>query len=123
MSIGSELLTADTYHKMIQIAKSGLSYDSGDQGVINEYMYISQVPVHFLPMQYNTLKRIYIHHRPLWDKIRNEIVLLHYVGDKPWAPTDNKYNELNNLWRIAHETRNSESNRGDVEIKRRQVPA
>jgi lipopolysaccharide biosynthesis glycosyltransferase len=102
LSVGKKLLGIDVYDKMVQIAMSGRSYDGGDQGVINEYIHQYNIPVTYLPMQYNTLKRIYFHHPEIWNKIKDDIRLLHFVGkDKPWCPGDSRYNELYKWWEQA----------------------
>ena len=101
MVINKSLLSLSVYNEMIDYAMSGQSYDSGDQGVINEFMYKHNIKIHYLPMEYNTLKRVYFHHKPIWNKIKNNIKLLHYVGHKPWnryTVDDIKYKELNQLW-------------------------
>lgn len=83
-----------------QIARSGKSYDGGDQGVIN--LYLEQMGYYeILPIQYNLIKR-WLDRKPeqLWKMIENrEAIGLHFVGRKPWQNGgDPKYKALERIW-------------------------
>lgn len=88
-------------HRLLsEIARSGKSYDGGDQGVIN--LYLEAVgDYEILPIQYNLIKR-WLDRKPqkLWAMIRdNEAIGLHFVGRKPWQPGgDPKYKALEKIW-------------------------
>ena len=99
MVVNRIMIRPDVFTEIMSIARENISYDGGDQGVINEYLYRNNVSFGYLPQIYNTLKRIYHHHKELWVKIHEDIRLLHYVGAKPWAGGDEEnYAELNRLW-------------------------
>lgn len=55
------------------------SSDGGDQGFLNSVL---GNEVHWLPPEYNTLKRLLTHHPNLINL--NDVKVLHFVGDKPW---------------------------------------
>jgi lipopolysaccharide biosynthesis glycosyltransferase len=70
------------------------SKDGGDQGFLN-----SAFPDwHRLPPEYNTTKRLFSHHPELY--VPDDIKVLHYVGTKPWEPSepDGRYEELDHEW-------------------------
>jgi len=98
MIINKSLLNKDTFLKLIDIAKKKLSYDGSDQGVINEYIFQEKVDIGHLPTEYNALKRIYVHDRALYENIKDDIKLLHFVGKKPWEENDKDYEGLENIW-------------------------
>ena len=55
-----------------------------------------------LPYTWNMSKRWFQHFKGSWDMIKDEIIILHYVGrDKPWMKEieDPKYKKLNDVWR------------------------
>jgi len=96
MVINTPRLPSDTYKWMLDHALAGKSYDHSDQGVINAWMRKEKLR-HVLPVEYNTLKRMYTHNRGIYDNLN--VRLLHFVGDKPWfynrAP---EYEPLYRIW-------------------------
>ena len=54
-----------------------------------------------LPYTWNMSKRRYRHFGGSWNMIKDEIIILHYVGeDKPWMENeDYEYRRLNDVWR------------------------
>ncbi len=70
------------------------SKDGGDQGFLNNVF----PDWHRLPPEYNTTKRLFSHHPQLY--VHDDIKVLHYVGSKPWEPSeaDGRYEELDRRW-------------------------
>ena len=107
--INKPLLNKPTYDSLINMSLDVDSYDGGDQGVINNWLVDNNINFGYLPMIYNTLKRIYQYHRAVYNNIKDNIKIIHYVGRKPFQ--DNKaelpeYNELLDLWESYNEERN-----------------
>lgn len=70
-----------------------VSYDSGDQGFLNEVFH----DWHRLPHEYNVNKRWSAHHPNLFHLESTRVI--HFVGVKPWQPeTPTPYDELYRLW-------------------------
>jgi hypothetical protein len=72
----------------------------GAQVALNDYASLFQWPCE-LPYTWNMSKRWFSHFKGAWNMIKDEIVVLHYVGkDKPWhTEQDENYAKLNDLWR------------------------
>jgi lipopolysaccharide biosynthesis glycosyltransferase len=70
------------------------SKDGGDQGFLNNVF----TDWRRLPPEYNTTKRLFSHHPELY--VHDDIKVLHYVGSKPWEPSepDGRYEELDRGW-------------------------
>ena len=111
MIINKPLLSNKTFLDLISIAKKGflseekdLHGNGSDQFVINYYLKEKNINFGLLEMKYNTLKRIYLEHKNIWESIKDEIRLLHFVGCKPCEKecyenkNGNKYKKLNDLW-------------------------
>jgi hypothetical protein len=85
MLINRPLLADGTYRRLLAIARIGLSYDGGDQGVINDYLgEPHNIDAGELDSAYNVLVRArrFGH----WDIFKDRIKILHYVNRrKPWA--------------------------------------
>jgi hypothetical protein len=106
MVINRPLIADAVYHRMFEIARSGTSYDGGDQGVINAYL--GQEGDHVmgeLDAGYNVLVRA--KKAGQWEVFRDRLKVLHFVnGLKPWAP-DHHHDwlfdeELKRLWDEAY---------------------
>lgn len=71
------------------------SADGGDQGFLNELFKEEWVR---LPPEYNTLKRLLVHHPQLINI--SDVAVLHYVGKKPWQieTRDTGYAYLTPIW-------------------------
>jgi hypothetical protein len=71
------------------------SDDGGDQGLLNSTLFSD---VTLLPPEYNTLKRLPIHHPNLINI--NDVKVLHFAGIKPWelAKTQPQFLALEKLW-------------------------
>ncbi len=71
------------------------SSDGGDQGFLNV---VFSADVQWLPVEYNTLKRLPVHHPNLVNI--NDIKVLHFVGENPWDTFQHKpeYSHLENIW-------------------------
>lgn len=71
------------------------SADGGDQGFLNSFFGDDW---NRLPLEYNTTKRIWRSHNPLFNL--NEVKVLHYVGVKPWSidPGHDDYGDVIDLW-------------------------
>ncbi|MEB3341627.1 tetratricopeptide repeat protein [Okeania sp.] len=88
------------YERLLEIASKGISYDGGDQGVINHLLYEQNIKVSYLHPKFNTLKRIYHHFPSIWAEIEPKII--HYVGDKPWNGSEGGYEKLEEIWRTYY---------------------
>jgi lipopolysaccharide biosynthesis glycosyltransferase len=96
--INKSLLSKNVRNGLINVAASGESWDGGDQGALIGYVVKKQLNIHYLPMTYNTIKRVYAKNRKRWDKIRDDIRLLHFVGHtKPWNGGEKGYRPLEEL--------------------------
>lgn|GEM_PF-142893 len=83
-----------TFARMEARLRTGGSYDGGDQGFLNEFLPQWRA----LPLEFNTTKRIFAHHAPLFDA--EDVRVLHHVGAKPWQPgtRGGAYDELDAAW-------------------------
>jgi hypothetical protein len=93
MVINRPLLCDPAYQRMLEIARSGVSYDGGDQGVVNAYVNQSSGDVAGeLDPGYNVLVRA--KKVGQWEIFRDRLKVLHFVnGLKPWA-TDHHHDWL-----------------------------
>ena len=99
MVVNKSILKKSNFNLAIKISEAGLSYDGGDQGTINEMIYQENYRYKILPMEYNTLGRVYTHKPEMWEKIKHNIKLLHYCGyDKPWLNAGKEYKDIYHLW-------------------------
>ena len=71
----------------------------GAQVALNNYASLFQWPCE-LPYTWNMSKRWFTHQKGAWDTLKDEAIILHYVGqEKPWdRDYDLEYKELNNVW-------------------------
>jgi len=70
----------------------------GGQEATVQYAVNNQWPCE-LPYTWNMSKRWYDGFPQAWNMIKDEIVILHYVGkDKPWDSDGGKYKPLNDVW-------------------------
>lgn len=106
MVINKSTMSNKTYQEMIDLTKINFDKNAkdnngngSDQFIINEY-FKNNKKIYYLDIKYNTLKRIFLHHKKLWNKTEKDVRLLHFVGNKPWNK-DNKeldYFSLNKKW-------------------------
>ncbi len=78
-----------TFDRMVLRLAIAESYDGGDQGFLNSFFegWYALPVAHRLPVGYNMPHFIYqfMHaHRSTWDKLRQEIKIVHYLVQKPW---------------------------------------
>lgn len=85
----------DLERKVFSAISEAGSSDGGDQGFLNS---ILGADVRWLPIEYNTLKRLPIHHPNLINI--NECKVLHFVGDNPWDMhcLNREYSHLEYIW-------------------------
>jgi lipopolysaccharide biosynthesis glycosyltransferase len=87
---------------LIDYTQTKGTYDGGDQGTFNQWIVDENIDMGYLPIEYNCLKRIYRHHKSLWNKVYNDLKIVHFVGTKPWDPKVNVkepgYELVNRLW-------------------------
>lgn len=71
------------------------SSDGGDQGFLNV---VFAADVQWLPVEYNTLKRLPVNHPNLVNI--NDVKVLHFVGENPWDTYQNKpeFSHLESIW-------------------------
>ena len=70
------------YDEMMEIALEGVSYDGGDQGVVNEWLIRKDIQPHILPQTYDVSVERY--GSAWWDENRGSFLSIHYVAEKPW---------------------------------------
>ncbi|MBT7602839.1 MAG: hypothetical protein HN560_17470, partial [Anaerolineae bacterium] len=70
------------------------TYDKPDQGFLNSYF---ENEYYKLDMKYNVLKRIFVHHKEIWNDIKDDMYCLHFVGKKPWQGGEDDYRHLSKL--------------------------
>lgn len=85
MVINRPLIDEAVYRRLFQIAVSGVSYDGGDQGVINAYLEEQGGALAGdLDSGYNVLVRART--QGDWEFFRHRLKVLHFVNAlKPWA--------------------------------------
>jgi lipopolysaccharide biosynthesis glycosyltransferase len=84
MVINRPLLCDRVFDRLMQIANSGVSYDGGDQGVINAYMDEADLAAGDLDAAYNVLVRA--KKEGEWNALKDRLKVLHFVnGLKPWS--------------------------------------
>jgi hypothetical protein len=84
---------AALFERLMKAVESTHSYDSGDQGFLNEMFSTWKR----LPHEYNVNKRWSAHHPNLFHLDATRV--LHFVGIKPWQPeADSSYDALYRLW-------------------------
>jgi lipopolysaccharide biosynthesis glycosyltransferase len=107
MVINKPLLKKSTFLDLMSIAQEGfeekkrdLNGNGSDQTVINNYLKKYNIRYGILETKYNTLKRLFFHHKEIWNNLKNEIRLLHFVGEKPWQKNRKEihYKDIDNLW-------------------------
>lgn len=85
------------WEEWMKLATQGESYDGGDQGVINKWVQLNKIDVHYFDEFLDVSKRIYKSKRGWWNKHKDKFRSIHYVGAvKPWMkdPEEN----LDKLW-------------------------
>ncbi|KAG5519371.1 hypothetical protein PMAC_001997 [Pneumocystis sp. 'macacae'] len=88
------------YNSLINLAKKNISYDGGDQGLLNYYF----SKWHRLPFIYNVVLSFSYQYLPIYNQFKSEISIVHFAGTKkPWIlnkhSTNYKpYNELIEKW-------------------------
>ena len=83
--VNGPLLSPVVHERMIDIARTGLSYDGGDQGVLHRYLdEHPHVRVGELDAAYNVMVAWKTHGR--WERIADRVRILHFVNAfKPWT--------------------------------------
>lgn len=107
MVVNKSMLSKKTYKEMISLTKIKFNKDTkdnngngSDQFIINEYFNTNKKNIFHLDIRYNTLKRVFLHHKNIWQSIKDDIRLLHFVGNKPWnKDKETDYLPLNKKWK------------------------
>ncbi len=106
MVINRPLICDAVHRRMLKIARKGISYDGGDQGVINHYLggrYGATAGE--LDAGYNVMSLV--KKRGDWTSFKDRMRILHFNNRlKPWAP-DHRHDwlfdgELKRLWDDAY---------------------
>jgi len=74
----------DMYEQVMAIALEGVSYDGGDQGVMNEWLIRQDIQPHILPEFYDVSQRHYVGRPEWWVMNFSRFRSIHYAGHKPW---------------------------------------
>jgi len=82
----------EMYEQVMEIAMEGVSYDGGDQGVINEWLIRQDIQPNIIPFEYDASIR---HSAEAWWDV-SEYKSIHFVGEKPWNSLERK--GLYGLW-------------------------
>lgn len=69
--------------------------DLSDQGFLNEYF---KNKWHKLEPIFNATRRVFKSFPDKWNKIRNDICVIHYTLEKPWNQKVEGCEEIENLW-------------------------
>ena len=95
--INKEFLNDTTYKRVLEVARPG--HRMPDQTTINSYF---KNRIHYLDKKYNCEKRIWRSDKYDFNDFKNKMVVIHYVGFKPWEKNkpemDLGYNELEAVW-------------------------
>jgi alpha-N-acetylglucosamine transferase len=80
------------------------TYDGGDQGFLNKYF---ENRWQRIPDEYHVTKRVFKHHKDIWNGMINDIRILHFPGAKPWSPEprnsfDQGYEKLEAIWHTVY---------------------
>lgn len=105
MVVNRPLMDDAVWQRMVDIARTGASYDGGDQGVINAYLDAVGGPVGELDAGFNVLVRA--KKEGQWDVYRHRLKVLHFVNAlKPWSAEHHHDwlfdDELKRLWDDAY---------------------
>jgi hypothetical protein len=105
MVINRPLMGEDVWQRLRDIARRGVSYDGGDQGVINAYLNGADNLAGELDAVYNVLVRA--KKAGQWDVYRHRLKVLHFVNAlKPWSAEHHHDwlfdEELKRLWDEAY---------------------
>lgn len=91
---GKNLMQPATRQDLIFATRARLSYDKGDQGVLNRWAHDKAVVLRWLPYKYNYFryawtmtKKTKKHFRRVFEQARNDVRLLHFLGPRPWTQT------------------------------------
>ena len=98
--INKPMINEDVYRDLIRFSELVYFMDGGDQGIINHYLKKNNIDFGYLPTKYNVIKRIYKNYPSLWEKIKKDLCLLHFVAIKPWEENSESfdYSSLDKLW-------------------------
>jgi lipopolysaccharide biosynthesis glycosyltransferase len=87
-----------------ELQKFALEYPGkfplADQSILNGFFYANghADQVHLLGIEWEVLKRLFVHHRQIWNAVADK-KFVHFVGKKPWQTSEPGYAELDRLWR------------------------
>lgn len=96
LSIHRSLLGESTITQLKRLARENpgrSGYNSGDQGIINKWIYANEIDLGLLPSEYNLIKKDYQDTDGL-DCCR----LLHFCDRKPWFENEREPTQLETLW-------------------------
>jgi hypothetical protein len=106
MVINQALLCEQTYRRLLEIARSGVSYDGTDQGVVNEYLVCEpNATAGELDPSFNVM--VLSKKAGRWERYQDRIRILHFNNRlKPWA-ADHRHDwlfdaEFKRLWDEAY---------------------
>lgn len=72
-----------TFQNLISRAKAGLSFDGGDQGLLNQYF---ENRWHRLPFTYNVTPSASYQYTPAYQHFKDNVNVVHFIGsNKPWS--------------------------------------
>lgn len=79
------LPSVETFTILAGRARAGLSFDGGDQGLLNQFF---EDNWHHLPFSYNVTPSASYQYTPAYQHFKDEVAIVHFIGqDKPWSHT------------------------------------
>lgn len=91
--VSKKYLNEDVYRRLIKMAEMGHSMP--DQRVLNDFF---KLKMQYLNKKFNVEKRMITTQK--YKNILSEMVILHFVGSKPWDEIKERgYEKFENLWK------------------------
>lgn len=73
----------ETFEVLARRARAGLSFDGGDQGLLNQFF---ENKWHRLPFTFNVTPSTSYQYTPAYQHFRENVAVIHYIGQtKPWT--------------------------------------
>ncbi|VVT56987.1 uncharacterized protein SAPINGB_P005474 [Magnusiomyces paraingens] len=109
----------DTFEALSGRARAGLSFDGGDQGLLNQFF---QDKWHHLPFVYNVTPSASYQYTPAYNFFKDQVAIVHFIGSsKPWSqslsgPASNASSFEHSWWEVYNKHYDSSLNLKSPEI-------